>query len=161
MITNDDDDTRFEAILVEIENLPLRISREAANVLAAKAVAFGCSAAAIIESTIAHWAEMELRCYAAATDKLSNPKPDDSIGRSRERSAMTPSLRLAVLQRDGHACQSCGARAPEAKLHVDHKTAISNGGKTTMDNLQTLCKDCNLAKAAKVIELPIAQGSRK
>lgn len=159
MITDDDDDTQFESLIEEIEKLPLRVPRDAAITLAAKAVSFGCSAAALIESIIAEWTESELRCYVAATERLSNPKADDSIQRSRERSAMTPSLRLAVLQRDGHTCQSCGARAPEAKLHVDHKTAIANGGKTVMDNLQTLCEPCNLAKAAKVIELP--HGARR
>jgi 5-methylcytosine-specific restriction endonuclease McrA len=159
MITDDDDDTRFDSLLAEIEQLSLRISREAAIALAAKAVSTGCSAATVIESIIADWAESELRCYEAASELLANPKSDDSARRSRERGAMTPSLRLAVLQRDGHTCRSCGARAPEAKLHVDHMTAIANGGKTTMDNLQTLCEPCNLAKAAKVIELP--EGSRK
>jgi 5-methylcytosine-specific restriction endonuclease McrA len=33
------------------------------------------------------------------------------------------------------------------ELHADHILAVSNGGKTTLNNLQTLCQDCNLPTA--------------
>lgn len=161
MITEDDsDDAQFDVAMAEIQALPLRISQRHAVVLGSKAVATGCSVAAIIESIIDEWADGELRCFATASEKIAIPKSDELESRSRERSAMTPSLRLSILQRDGHKCQSCGAMAPEVKLHVDHIIAIANGGKTVSDNLQTLCESCNLAKAAKVVELP-AKAARK
>ena len=65
----------------------------------------------------------------------------------RERSLVTPKLRYMVLQRDGRRCKICGrSEADGAKLHVDHIIPISKGGKTEMDNLQTLCDYCNIGK---------------
>ena len=60
-------------------------------------------------------------------------------------------LRYAVLQRDNSTCQRCGANAqntPGVKLVVDHKIPVESGGKTTIDNLWTLCSNCNGGKQA-------------
>ena len=35
-------------------------------------------------------------------------------------------------------------------LEVDHIIPISKGGKSTYDNLQTLCHRCNVRKGAKI-----------
>ena len=68
-----------------------------------------------------------------------------------QRSAMTPSLRYDVLQRDGFRCQICGATQEDGvKLHVDHIIPVSKGGKTEMSNLRTLCDRCNIGKGAKI-----------
>jgi hypothetical protein len=74
------------------------------------------------------------------------------------RKSPSSSLRLAVLQRDGHRCVSCGAPAAQAALHMDHRLPVSKGGETTLENLQTLCQDCNRAKAANIIEFPRGVG---
>jgi 5-methylcytosine-specific restriction endonuclease McrA len=37
----------------------------------------------------------------------------------------------------------------QEKYHVDHKQAIANGGSNNPENLQILCKKCNLSKGAK------------
>ena len=64
-----------------------------------------------------------------------------------ERAKMTPKLRFAVLARNQHRCVSCGNGPPQgAFLHVDHIVPIARGGKTTLENLQTLCAACNLGK---------------
>lgn len=58
-------------------------------------------------------------------------------------------LRYKVLVRDGFKCVKCGespATNHNCRLHVDHKVPFSKGGKTTPDNLQTLCEKCNLGK---------------
>ena len=63
-----------------------------------------------------------------------------------------PSLRLRfmVMRRDRFACRYCG-RSPATvsglELHVDHIVPWAEGGATTIDNLQTLCMQCNLGKA--------------
>lgn len=55
--------------------------------------------------------------------------------------------RYAVLHRDNSTCQRCGASKRDGvKLHVDHKTPVSLGGKSNIDNLWTLCESCNLGK---------------
>ena len=35
------------------------------------------------------------------------------------------------------------------QMHADHITPWSKGGKTTPDNCQMLCRDCNLKKGAQ------------
>ena len=58
-------------------------------------------------------------------------------------------LRFIVIQRDNHKCCICG-RSPTTtqglELQVDHIKPWSKGGETYIDNLQTLCRDCNLGK---------------
>jgi hypothetical protein len=65
-----------------------------------------------------------------------------------------PGLRFKVFMRDNFRCVTCG-RSPathlNVELHADHILAVGNGGKTVMENLQTLCKDCNLGKGRRLI----------
>jgi hypothetical protein len=68
-----------------------------------------------------------------------------------EKDTRTISLRLrfSVFLRDGFRCTSCGKSPvthPGVELHCDHILPWSKGGKTLMDNLKTLCADCNLGK---------------
>lgn len=51
--------------------------------------------------------------------------------------------RAAILARDGQRCLQCGCRTG---LTIDHIRAKSDGGTDQMENLQTLCEDCNLEK---------------
>lgn len=62
------------------------------------------------------------------------------------------SLRYEVLTRDESTCQKCGRKVPEVELEVDHILPWSCGGPTAIDNLQTLCKDCNQGKSNKCFE---------
>ncbi len=56
-----------------------------------------------------------------------------------------------VLARDNWRCCKCGRSAKEdgVILHVDHIKPRSKGGTDDMDNLQTLCRKCNLGKSDK------------
>lgn len=59
-------------------------------------------------------------------------------------------LRLKVLNRDNFRCIFCG-KSPATdlgtKLHIDHITPFSKGGGSIIENLQTLCQECNLGKS--------------
>ena len=57
-------------------------------------------------------------------------------------------LKVQVLMRDGNRCRLCGVECNDGlhKIHFDHIIPWSKGGETTLDNLQVLCSDCNLAK---------------
>ncbi|MDR2792587.1 MAG: HNH endonuclease [Treponema sp.] len=57
-------------------------------------------------------------------------------------------LRCDVLKRDKHRRQSCGRTAGEAALEADHTIPVSKSGTSTMDNVITLCIDCNRGKSA-------------
>ena len=71
----------------------------------------------------------------------------DSICRV-ERAKVSNKMRFAVYRRDGNRCRYCGATS---NLEVDHIFPIAKGGKTTFDNLQTLCARCNSQKSDKII----------
>lgn len=64
-----------------------------------------------------------------------------------ERGKVTNRMRFAIYKRDGNRCRKCGRRTND--LEIDHILPISKGGKSTMDNLQTLCKRCNLEKGSR------------
>jgi len=55
-------------------------------------------------------------------------------------------LRHKVFKRDGYRCKECGASNKETKLEIDHIKPVARGGTNHIDNLQTLCKECNRAK---------------
>lgn len=64
-----------------------------------------------------------------------------------KRTALSKRLRLLVLERDGFRCRLCGKTARETKLEVDHKVPVAKGGTDSLNNLWTLCFDCNRGKA--------------
>lgn len=62
-------------------------------------------------------------------------------------------LRQKVLERDGFICQQCGHKGGEkyadgetVRLEVDHIIPLKQGGKTTEENLWTMCSRCNAGK---------------
>ena len=62
------------------------------------------------------------------------------------------SLRYDVLKRDKFKCVLCGrspATTPNLDLQIDHIIPYSLGGETELNNLQTLCSECNLGKSNK------------
>lgn len=66
-------------------------------------------------------------------------------------------LRYKVLTRDRYRCVLCG-RSPAThvgvSLHVDHIDPFSGKGRTVLNNLRTLCMDCNWGKGKDKEELP-------
>ena len=66
---------------------------------------------------------------------------------------VTPKQRFDILKRDGFRCQLCGATAKHrARLEVDHKTPVSQGGTNDPSNLWTLCFNCNRGKRDSIID---------
>jgi 5-methylcytosine-specific restriction endonuclease McrA len=57
--------------------------------------------------------------------------------------------RLFVWQRDGGRCCNCGSRSD---LHFDHVIPRSWGGSSTAENVQLLCRRCNLRKGAGLVD---------
>jgi hypothetical protein len=69
----------------------------------------------------------------------------DSICRV-ERGKVSNKMRFSIYQRDGYRCRKCGASQEYARLEIDHIIPIAKGGKSTYNNLQTLCHRCNVEK---------------
>ena len=85
------------------------------------------------------------------SDSIDLPLLVDTIGNlNSEAREINLRLRWQVMKRDNFKCCCCGAspaKDPTVELHVDHVLPYSKGGKTTVENLQTLCSKCNLGKS--------------
>jgi len=72
----------------------------------------------------------------------------------QEKRYISLGVRLEVLKRDNFKCVFCG-KSPATnigtKLHIDHVIPFSKGGKSVLENLQTLCEECNLGKSDKKV----------
>ncbi len=73
-------------------------------------------------------------------------KMDKVISVIAHRNPLNKSIRHEVFKRDNYRCVECGATNNETILHVDHILPVSQGGSDELDNLQTLCEECNLCK---------------
>ncbi|MFW5853547.1 MAG: homing endonuclease associated repeat-containing protein [Patescibacteria group bacterium] len=85
------------------------------------------------------------------TDEFNTVK--NNFKYKKENSRTIPlGVRLEVLNRDNFKCRFCG-KSPAinfgTELHIDHVVPFSKGGKSVAENLQTLCKECNLGKSDK------------
>lgn len=72
-------------------------------------------------------------------------KPQDA----QDRRDIRLGQRFRVLNRDKFKCVLCGncpALDPACQLHVDHILPFSRGGKTTDENLRSLCALCNIGR---------------
>ena len=54
--------------------------------------------------------------------------------------------RIFIFKRDKFKCVWCGKMDREIELQIDHIIPLIKGGSNNLNNLQTLCKDCNLEK---------------
>ena len=61
-----------------------------------------------------------------------------------------------VFARDGRTCRYCGN---DENLQIDHIISRKNGGTHDLDNLQVLCRDCNLRKSSKDEGVFLAQAA--
>lgn len=66
-----------------------------------------------------------------------------------ERGKVSNKMRFSIYKRDGYRCRICGRTQSSDYLEIDHIKPISKGGKSTYDNLQTLCRRCNKEKGDK------------
>ncbi len=57
--------------------------------------------------------------------------------------------KATIYEKQGGKCAMCGKKFEFEKMHADHITPWSKGGKTIAENCQMLCSDCNLRKSNK------------
>jgi len=70
-------------------------------------------------------------------------------------------LRWEILERDGFACTTCGARG--VRLEVDHIDPVRNAPDRAFDpsNLQSLCAPCHTRKTRIECGHPVASKARQ
>ena len=71
---------------------------------------------------------------------------DPSPVKIKKRKYVSDEIKEAVYERDNGQCKSCGSKE---QLQYDHVIPFSKGGSDEIDNLQILCRSCNLAKSNK------------
>ena len=78
-----------------------------------------------------------------------------------KRCTIPPKIRLAMLFKANHRCQSCQAKIhPGQKWEIDHIIPLALGGPESLDNMQILCKICQRFKADFLDITPIAKAKR-
>lgn len=70
----------------------------------------------------------------------------DSISKV-ERARVSNKIRFPIYARDNYQCVKCGSTDD---LEIDHIYPISKGGKSELNNLQTLCHRCNYLKGNRI-----------
>ncbi len=100
------------------------------------------------------WADSEASSDADFEQTSATTKPRANPPRTEaDCREIRPGLRFKVFMRDRFRCVICG-RSPathlNVELHADHWDPVANEGKTTFDNLRTLCQECNLGKCRTV-----------
>jgi hypothetical protein len=65
------------------------------------------------------------------------------------RKPISKKMRFEVFKRDSFTCQYCGCSAPDAILEIDHIKPVCEGGKNSLLNLITSCRDCNRGKGKR------------
>ncbi len=68
-------------------------------------------------------------------------------GSGRDTRVVPQDVKATVWQRDGGRCVECGS---DSYLEFDHVIPHSKGGATSVNNLQLLCRGCNLSKGARL-----------
>ena len=63
--------------------------------------------------------------------------------------AFSDSQKRTVYTQQGGTCTCCGKKYKYEEMEGDHITPWSKGGKTKIENLQMLCRDCNRRKSNK------------
>lgn len=88
-------------------------------------------------------AREERRLERAHAARARAALPDGGRGRR----AIPREVRLAVWERDGGRCTTCGSAFD---LQYDHVIPVALGGGSTEENLQLLCGTCNREKGAAI-----------
>lgn len=71
---------------------------------------------------------------------------------TEDRDPIPSDVRAIVLRRDKYRCVWCSSRD---RLEMDHVIPWSAGGEDTVDNLRTLCHDCNSARSNRLSPLDL------
>lgn len=66
-----------------------------------------------------------------------------------KRTRMGADIRKDLYRRQRGRCLYCGSRQRMDLMDIDHKVPLARGGSNQRNNLQLLCRTCNLRKGAR------------
>jgi len=73
--------------------------------------------------------------------------PQKIVASKPPRRTLSLRKRFFVLKRDQFTCQLCGKSGVGVRLEVDHKVSVYDDGTDALDNLWTMCFECNRGKS--------------
>jgi hypothetical protein len=94
--------------------------------------------------------------YDACENRILNPPPEPPPHNKRiviEDDDLSEETKKLVKNRDSYRCLCCGENS--CLLEVDHIKPKYYGGDHSLDNLQTLCSQCNQIKGTETIDFRI------
>jgi len=89
--------------------------------------------------------EADLVSLRAGVSNLEAAMQYSKLGPKRDQ--IPEDVKLVVWARDGGACVRCGSKHD---LHFDHIIPVARGGGNSQENIQILCKSCNLQKSDRI-----------
>jgi hypothetical protein len=92
-----------------------------------------------VSGTVLSQSAIDLLACDCAVSRIVYAGASEVIDVGRKSRVIPPHLRRAVIARDRH-CQHPGCRRPAKWCDVDHILPWSQGGETTLGNLQLLCR---------------------
>lgn len=75
---------------------------------------------------------------------------DENLARKLSKRTFSNTEKRIAYEKQGGICPKCGKWHPFEEMDGDHIVPWWRGGKTTLDNLQMLCKPCNLGKGGRM-----------
>lgn len=96
------------------------------------------------------WDIERRRDKSGANDDYYIRRSDGPVRPQRIRREVSPKRRKIIYERDNWICQLCrddvGPDQTETNPQCDHKVPAERGGRSSNENLHTLCVQCNLKK---------------
>ena len=83
--------------------------------------------------------DVSLWMILSLTENTRSVRPTIRVTFSKEE-------RAAIARSQGYRCMYCGVRLRTENLQIDHMYPVSRGGSNDDDNLQALCRRCNIRK---------------
>ena len=83
--------------------------------------------------------DISLWLILSLTENTRSVRPTIRVTFSKEE-------RSVIARSQGYRCMYCGVRLRTENLQIDHMYPVSRGGSNEYDNLQALCRRCNIRK---------------
>ena len=83
---------------------------------------------------------------------MLRPRSDERLTRPTMRVPWPYGLKQQLMSRQNNTCVYCGHRRPDRAFEIDHMTPVLRGGSNEFDNLQVICRWCNMRKGIQTDE---------
>lgn len=83
---------------------------------------------------------------------MLRPRSNERLIRPTMRVPWPYGLKQQLLSRQNNTCVYCGDRRPDRAFEIDHMTPVLRGGSNEFDNLQVICRPCNMRKGIQTDE---------